>query len=97
VGSPAPSNGSGTISGGNAIKTGSIFNPAFNRTTILNVAYGFITGATFREVVTPTSDIPGVPYSTTSTYVAGAGGDGNTTAASVTGGVGGAVLVEFVG
>jgi len=83
--------GTGTISVGTSIKTG-------NTTNVSSVVQGtLLSGAT---VSIPTILGPAaIAYSPTSSYRAGQGGQGNNAAPATTGngGIGGAVLVEFVG
>ena len=82
-------NGSGTVSTGTALKTGNV---GFSNSNATNASLSVITGSLSR---TPGGQ---VAYSTSLTHIAGARGAGNPPmAGGAAGGVGGAVLVEFVG
>jgi hypothetical protein len=83
TGGSAPTPGTGTVSTGTALRTGNISGSA-----PAVASYGLFNGTLRRTAAGAT------PYTTSSTQIAGAAATaGNTTY----GGVGGAVLVEFVG
>jgi hypothetical protein len=89
VGNPAP-HGAGTVSLGTALKTGNV---GFGQTgTTLIVTYGVISGLLARFIVGGSA--PGTPYTTSSSFIAGA--RGSPTSPTTTGGIGGAVVVEWV-
>ena len=92
AGTPAPGgNGSGTVSVGTALKTGVALGTVIAGNTTISV----LTGRASRDAGPGVG--PGVAYSTSSISVAGARGEGNPGGTPAAGGVGGAVVVEWVG
>ena len=85
-GAQPQSNGTGTVSTGTALRTTSLGTSG----APVQETFGILTGRSGNPAPTPGA----VAYSTSGTLMAGCGGLG---AASVNGGVGGAVVVEFVG
>jgi hypothetical protein len=80
--------GSGTVSVGTALRSGSTYVSAANE----NASVGVILGLSRNPPSTPAT-----AYSASGLYMAGAGGGQFTGVGSAGGGIGGAVLVEYVG
>jgi hypothetical protein len=83
---PSGVNGAGTVSVGTALKTGYVAIPFINNAGSI----GLLFGETTRPAPAPATAIA---YSTSGLFIAGAAAAGGSTV----GGVGGAIVVEFVG
>ena len=88
-GLPVAIPGTGTVSTGTALKIGNISLGGTGAGTVSTATYGLISGRTQR--VSPTPTAPGLNYSASSEFLAGARGTFGF------GSVGGAIVVEFVG